>query len=133
MGQARARSSLTPTPAHCTTSPAPPSTSPSVDNPPRLPLPSSRDVGKRYATSLTATSPLKAPAYATSQPPTTPTRHVTIRNQRVRHVTDDDDPQPARTPASPLLKGCRRRNQRVGARRSEEDEEKEQGGKGRGG
>ena len=73
----------------------------------RVPLPSSRDVGKQHATSPpesppprrslptatpTAMSPLTQPAYATSPPPPTATRPVTAQKQRVRHVTDDDDP-----------------------------------------
>ena len=77
-------------------------------------------------------SPLKAPASATSHQPTTPTRHLTIRNPCVCHVTNDYDPQPAQKAASPLLEGCRRPNQQVGARRSKEDRKGEQGGKGRG-
>jgi hypothetical protein len=40
----------------------------------------------------TATSPLKGPAYATSQSPTTHIRYLITQNHRVRHVMDDDDP-----------------------------------------
>ena len=102
-GQATARSSLTPTPAHCTASPAPTTIHrhPPAFAPPlvegcgqttfHVTAPSSRRVARCQRRPPTATSPLKQPAYATSQPPTTPTRHLTIQKQRVRHVMDDDD------------------------------------------
>jgi len=102
-GQATACSSLMPTPAHCTASPAPTTIHrhPPVFAPPliegcgqttcHVTAPSSRRVARCQRRPPTATSPLKQPAYATSQPPTTPTRHLTIQKQRVRHVTDDDD------------------------------------------
>ena len=40
----------------------------------------------------TATSPMKGPAYAISQPLMTPTCHLITQNQCIRHVMDDNDP-----------------------------------------
>ena len=112
-GQATARSLLTPTPAHCTASPAPTTIRrhPPAFAPPlvegcgqttfHVTAPSSRCVACCQRRPPTATSPLKQPAYAmsplkwpayaTSQLPTTPTRHLTIQKQHVHHVTDNDD------------------------------------------
>jgi hypothetical protein len=134
-GQARARSSLTPTPAHYRHI---------HRHPPAFAPPllkgcghTTRHVTARFPRHLahcqrqprTATSPVKGPAYATSQPLTTPTRHLTTQNRHVRHVTYDDNPhhsqqqgrpprhhrqrcRQVKTAASPLLEGCRRRNRR---------------------
>jgi hypothetical protein len=127
--------------AHPSTSPrvcpSPPRGMWANDTPRHRPIP--RHLAHCQRQPRTATSPVKGPAYATSQPSTTPTRHLTTQNRRVRHVTDDDDPhhsqqqghpprhhhqrrRQVKTAASPLLEGCRRRNRRVGARRCDREE-----------
>ena len=137
-GQARARSSLTLTPAHCITSPAHPLTSPRIcPSPPR----------GMWANNTPRHHPNPPPPR--SLPMATPNRNITGERACVCHVTAADNPhlphhhpKPARTPRHgrqppttsvpamsppPMTPTSRNghRNRRVGARRSEEGGERE--------
>jgi hypothetical protein len=90
----------------------PPSHYPAIITVPAVPL-ASAQMGKARAFSSkpTATSPLPHTAYATSPPMTSPTQHVTTDSHHHHWQVS--------MAASPLLEGCRCRNQQVWVRRSE--------------